>query len=66
MYLGADGDDAFSFVARLGLTRGLIAGLDNPTRQAALKALRDLLNTHATTDGVLLDAAGWLITAHRP
>jgi SAM-dependent methyltransferase len=66
MYLGADGDDAFSFVARLGITRGLIAGLDNPTRQAALEALQDLLNTRATTDGVLLGAAGWLVTAHRP
>ena len=66
MYLGADGDDAFSFVAGLGLTRGLLGGLDNPTRQAALEALRDLLNTHATPDGVLLGAAGWLVTAHRP
>jgi SAM-dependent methyltransferase len=66
MYLGADGDDAFSFVTGLGLTRGLLGGLDNPTRQAALEALRDLLNRHATPDGVLLGAAGWLVTAHRP
>lgn len=45
MDLGADGDDAFSFVASLGLTRGLLGALDNPTRQAALEALRNLL-TH--------------------
>jgi SAM-dependent methyltransferase len=66
MYLGADGDDAFSFVSGLGLTRGLLGGLDDHTRHAALEALRNRLNTDATSDGVLLGAAGWLITARRP
>jgi SAM-dependent methyltransferase len=66
MYLGANGDDAMSFVVNLGLTRGLLAGLDNHTRRAALEALRTRLSTHETPDGVLLGAAGWLITAHRP
>ena len=66
MYLGADGDDAFSFVTGLGLARVLLGGLDNTTRQGALEALHDLLSAHATANGVLLDAAGWLVTAHRP
>jgi SAM-dependent methyltransferase len=66
MYLGANSDEAFSFAAGLGLTRGLLGGLDNHTRQTALDALRNRLSTHATPDGVLLGAAGWLITAHRP
>jgi SAM-dependent methyltransferase len=65
MYLGADGDDAFSFVSGLGLTRGLLSELDDRTRESALEALRNRLNAHATSDGVLLGAAGWLITARR-
>jgi SAM-dependent methyltransferase len=65
MYLGTDGDDAFDFVSGLGLTRGLLGGLDTHTRQAALDALRSRLTTHATSDGVLLGASGWVITARR-
>lgn len=66
MYLGADGDDAFSFVAGLGLARGLLGGLDAGAREAALDELRRRLWGHATADGVLLGAAAWLITARRP
>jgi SAM-dependent methyltransferase len=65
MYLGADSDDAFSFVSGLGLTRGLLAGLDDHTRHAALEALRNRLDAHTTSDGVLLGATAWLLTARR-
>jgi SAM-dependent methyltransferase len=66
MYLGTDSDDAFGFVSGLGLTRGLLAGLDDSAKQTALEKLRNRLAAHATPDGVLLGAAGWLITARRP
>jgi SAM-dependent methyltransferase len=63
--LGADGEDAFGFVSGLGLTRGLLGGLDDGARQAALDDLRATLDAHATPDGVLLGASAWLVTAHR-
>jgi SAM-dependent methyltransferase len=63
--LGADGEDAFGFVSRLGVIRGLLGGLDEDARQAALAALREGLAAHATPDGVLLGASGWLITGRR-
>lgn len=65
MFLGSDTDDAFSFVAGLGLTRGLTAGLDPETRDAALDTLRRRLARQETADGVLLNGAAWLITACR-
>jgi hypothetical protein len=63
--LGADADDAFGFVSELGLTRGLLGGLDDDARQAALGQLRDLLAAHTTPDGVRLGASAWLVTARR-
>lgn len=66
MYFGSDVDDAYGFVAGLGLTRGLLDGLDEATRDLALGRLRDALAVHATEDGVLVGAAAWLTTAHRP
>ena len=63
--LGADAEDAFDFVAGLGMTRGLLDGLDDDVRRAALEELRAALAEHATPDGVLLGAAAWLTTAHR-
>lgn len=65
MFLGSDTDDAFSFVAGLGLTRGLTAGLDPDIRDAALDTLRRRLARQETADGVLLNGAAWLITACR-
>jgi ubiquinone/menaquinone biosynthesis C-methylase UbiE len=64
--LGADAEDAFDFVAGLGMTRGLLGGLDDDVRRAALDELRATLAEHATPDGVLLGAAAWLTTAHGP
>ncbi|SET40831.1 class I SAM-dependent methyltransferase [Geodermatophilus poikilotrophus] len=63
--LGADAEDAFDFVSGLGMTRGLLGGLDDDVRRAALDELRAALTEHATPDGVLLGAAAWLTTAHR-
>lgn len=65
MYLGSDAEDAFGFVANLGVTKGMLDGLDDRARVQALANLRDTLAAHATPDGVLLAASGWLITARR-
>lgn len=63
--LGSDPEDAFAFVRGLGITKGLLEGLDITTRAHALEALKETLAAHATSDGVLLDGAGWLITGRR-
>jgi SAM-dependent methyltransferase len=65
MYVGADTDDALEFVTGLSHARALLGGLDDHTRHSALEALRNRLAAHTTPNGVLLGAAGWLITAHR-
>ena len=64
--LGADADDAFGFLRGLGITRGLLDGLDEATVAAALDNLRAEMVAHDTGHGVLLDSSAWLITARRP
>lgn len=63
--LGADADDAFSFVRGLGITDGLLDGLDGPTGERALARLHGILAAEASPEGVLLDGGAWLITARR-
>ena len=65
VWLGTDGADAFDFVSHLGVARGLLGGLDDGARQAALAELRDELAARATPEGVLLGASAWLTTARR-
>ena len=63
MYFGVDADDAWAFVSGQGVVRGLTQDLDEATKAEALAALKQVLADHATDDGVLLDAASWIITA---
>jgi SAM-dependent methyltransferase len=63
MCFGRDADDAYSFLATFGITRGLTHDLDADTRAAALAAMRNLLDKHETSDGVLLASSAWLIEA---
>jgi SAM-dependent methyltransferase len=65
MYLGADTGDAFEFLTDLSLARALLDGLDDHARHTALEALRNRLTAHTTSEGVLLGASGWLVTARR-
>lgn len=63
MCFGRDADDAYSFLLTFGITRGLTHDLDADSRMGALAAMRNLLEKHETSDGVLLDSAAWLIEA---
>jgi SAM-dependent methyltransferase len=63
IYFGVDAEDAWEFVSGQGIVRGLTQDLDDTTRADALAALKQVLADHATDDGVLLDAASWIITA---
>ena len=66
IFLGADADDAFSFVSTLGMTRGLTHELDDAGRAAAMAALQASLRAHETSDGVLFGGSAWLVRATRP
>ena len=63
MWFGADGDDAYSFVSTLGVTRGMTHDLEEADRTAALDALRQALVDHETDAGVVFAGSAWLITA---
>jgi len=65
-WVGADVDDAFAFVRRSGVVRGLSQDLDNDQREHALAVVRDVLVAHETPDGVELGSGSWLIAARRP
>lgn len=65
VWLGADADDATAFVGGMGMTRGLLADLDENASAVALDGLRASLARHATPNGVLLEGAAWVITAQR-
>jgi hypothetical protein len=61
--LGRDTDDAYAYIASMGITRGLVNDLDEDQTEQALADLRQLLDEHATGDGVLLGSSAYLVTA---
>lgn len=63
IYYGKNAEDAFSFVATFGITRGLTQDLDDRRKTEALEALRQLLAAHDTAAGVSFGASAWLIRA---
>ncbi len=64
MWFGTDADDACQFV--LGLLGWMLEDLDHDGRTRAVDALRSLMTTHQTPDGVIFDSAVWIIQATRP
>jgi len=66
VYLGADADDAFSFVGTLGMVEGLTQDLDENDRNQALESVYRALAAHQTDNGVLVGSAAWMITASHP
>ncbi len=65
VHLGADADDAFTFVSQMGLTRALLDGLDPASRAASLDKLRGALEAAAGDGGVAMPSQSWLVTARR-
>jgi SAM-dependent methyltransferase len=64
--LGADAEDAVSFIAGTGLARSLLDPVDPATAAKALDAMRDALRPYERPDGLALDGAAWLVAARRP
>ena len=63
-HVGADTEDAFSFVRGIPVVQGLLEDLDDATTARAFEQLRTTLAAHETSDGVQLDSAAWLVSAH--
>lgn len=63
--LGDSVDAALAFVGGMGMTRGLLGDLDEDGCARALEQLRSSLASVATSDGVELDGAAWVIIASR-
>lgn len=63
--LGDSPDDAFAFVSQMGITRGLLDGLDTTTRDLSLQRLLATLSEAMTDIGVALPSRSWLIEARR-
>ncbi|SCW76874.1 hypothetical protein SAMN02927900_04728 [Rhizobium mongolense subsp. loessense] len=64
VFYGPDVDSAFDALNDLYLVKDALARTD-AAPDKALQRLRDLLETHMTTQGVLFDSRAWIITAHR-
>ena len=64
-WVGTGEEDAFNFMRNTGAVRGMLEGLDDSARAAALLALRETMAAHETRDGVLFGSSGWLVTAKR-
>jgi SAM-dependent methyltransferase len=60
---GSDADDAWPFVASMGIVRGLTEGLDDYARTKALEQLRRVLVAHESSEGVVFASSAWLATA---
>ncbi len=65
IWLGSDADDAWTFVAGMGIVRGLTQDLDEGTKRQALDRLQAVVAGYEADDGVWLPSAAWRITAHR-
>lgn len=65
VWLGADEEDAWSFVSNMGIVRGLTDGLEPQAKQEAFAKLRTTMAAHETDEGVLFDSAAWLIATRR-
>ena len=65
-WVGADADDAFAFVGRIGMVRGMLQGLDESDRSRAVAQLQQAIVAHETPEGVVFRSGVWLISAVKP
>jgi SAM-dependent methyltransferase len=64
-WMGTDIDDVTGYYTAMPFARQLIATSDNHTTTAVMDAIRDALRPYQQQEGVVLQSAAWLITAHR-
>jgi len=66
LVFGASTAAAYALMVDDGPTRGLLEGLSDADRAAALDQLRAMVAAHETPSGVAFGSASWLIQATRP
>jgi hypothetical protein len=49
----------------MGFVEGMTDGLDDAQRSEAMGNIRAMLGRYATSEGVLIGSAGWIIAADR-
>jgi SAM-dependent methyltransferase len=64
VFYGPDVDTALDALIHLYLVKDALARTDEAPEKG-LQRLRDLLEAHMTTEGVLFDSRAWIVTAHR-
>jgi hypothetical protein len=64
VFYGPDVDTAFDTLTGFQFVKEALARGDEPPGQVS-KRLRDLLEAHMTTEGVLFNSRAWIITARR-
>ena len=62
--LGTNAVEATAHLADTGVGRAVLATIPDDDQTSALQAVTDILAKHTTNDGVLLNAAIWITTAH--
>lgn len=65
LVMGSDPDDVVAYFVRDELGRRVLEGKDPDKVEAATAAALEALRPFATTDGVALDSAYWVVTARR-
>lgn len=64
MWFGREVDEAFTFLATIGVVKGMLSGVDEADKAKGLALLRDSVHAHLTADGVAYPSATWVITAY--
>jgi SAM-dependent methyltransferase len=58
-------DDVMDHVRASGMLRRVIGDADADVKKRVLTSVRDALAPHATAEGVVLDAAAWIVSGRR-
>jgi SAM-dependent methyltransferase len=66
--IGGEGtlDEAVAFLLEVGPVAAVLRDKGDAERRAATALLRDVLERHSTPNGVVMDAAAWIVTAEDP
>jgi SAM-dependent methyltransferase len=65
IWFGPGVDECFAFLSTIGVVKGMLTGVDAAGQAQALALLRQSIDGHLTTDGIVYSSATWVITAIR-
>ncbi len=65
LHYGATAGEAFDFIRGTPLAEDVLSEMDPAARPHALDALRTLLESHQSAEGVCFQSSAWIVTARR-